>query len=353
MENNIYIKTNNNLPPIKDFVILAKSFYNSGDIISERYLSWQYLNNPFGLPFYSIAFDNDLIIGQYIIIPIKILIDGEILIGSLSLNTLTHPNYQGKGLFIKLAKETYKLCSFSNVNFTIGFPNPLSHKGFINKLNFDEIITLSLLFKPLKLTNLLSSIFYKNNIKHGGDIFFNFETNFKKNIFLRYLSYNDSLLFDKFWNNLIHDKITLFKDFNYIKWRYLDNPHRLYHPIISLNNGIITSLCILRIEKVMNINTAIIMDFFTLDNSTHDAKLLMRSIFKSLKNFNISIIISISPNVRISKLILNNLFFFKIPNFLLPQKIPIIFKSHIDSHHLKSLKYGQNWNFSFGDYDIF
>ncbi|MCS6935474.1 MAG: GNAT family N-acetyltransferase [Chitinophagales bacterium] len=51
-------------------------------------------------------------------------------------DTMTHPNYRGKGLFIKLAKMTYDLCRDENIHFVFGFPNKNSYPGFVNKLKW-------------------------------------------------------------------------------------------------------------------------------------------------------------------------------------------------------------------------
>ena len=51
-------------------------------------------------------------------------------------DTMTNPSHQKKGLFIKLAKQTYKLCNKKGVNLIYGFPNKNSYPGFKRKLDW-------------------------------------------------------------------------------------------------------------------------------------------------------------------------------------------------------------------------
>ncbi len=72
----------------------------------------------------------------YGVFPLKLEIGGKILIAAQSGDTMTHPTHRGKGLFIKLATETYALAKNLGIEFIFGFPNSNSYPGFINKLNW-------------------------------------------------------------------------------------------------------------------------------------------------------------------------------------------------------------------------
>lgn len=51
-------------------------------------------------------------------------------------DTMTSPNHRKKGLFIKLAIETYKLSEELGIKMIFGFPNKNSYPGFKEKLNW-------------------------------------------------------------------------------------------------------------------------------------------------------------------------------------------------------------------------
>lgn len=53
-------------------------------------------------------------------------------------DTMTHPNHQGKGLFVSLARLTFDFCKANGIHFVFGFPNRNSYPGFVNKLNWSH-----------------------------------------------------------------------------------------------------------------------------------------------------------------------------------------------------------------------
>ena len=75
--------------------------YPEGEIADERFLQWEYLDNPFGKAFISCARNmNHVLATQYAIIPFEVVIEGKTMSASLSLNTLTAKEFRGKGLFV-------------------------------------------------------------------------------------------------------------------------------------------------------------------------------------------------------------------------------------------------------------
>lgn len=72
----------------------------------------------------------------YGVIPLVAQYNGQRILCAQSGDTMTHPEYRGKGLFIALAKETYSLCKAEGVHFVFGFPNKNSYPGFIRKLEW-------------------------------------------------------------------------------------------------------------------------------------------------------------------------------------------------------------------------
>lgn len=72
----------------------------------------------------------------YGVIPTLLWHEGKSIIAAQSADTMTHPDYRGLGLFVKLANHTYTLCKLEGVRLVFGFPNQNSLPGFMNKLNW-------------------------------------------------------------------------------------------------------------------------------------------------------------------------------------------------------------------------
>lgn len=124
---------------LKNLVELFHSAFPLSKKFSIDFLQWQYLNNPRGRVIGVNAFDDGKLVSHYAVIPIAMSIYGETYQGVLSLNTATHPDYQGKGLFTKLANRTFDIARSLGYSFVVGVANGNSTYGFIKKLGFDYI----------------------------------------------------------------------------------------------------------------------------------------------------------------------------------------------------------------------
>ena len=61
----------------------------------------------------------------------------DILLGAQSFgDTMTHPEYRNRGLFVELCNLTIDLCRQTKVKLLFGFPNQNSYPGFVNKLGW-------------------------------------------------------------------------------------------------------------------------------------------------------------------------------------------------------------------------
>ncbi|WP_417452910.1 GNAT family N-acetyltransferase [Kiloniella sp.] len=107
-----------------------------------KYLLWLYHNNPEGKAVGFDAWDKDILAAHYSTIPVRWSFAGTIRKGLLSLNTATHPDYRGKGLFTKLADKTYQTAAELGYEFVIGVANSNSTPGFLKKLDFTLVSSL-------------------------------------------------------------------------------------------------------------------------------------------------------------------------------------------------------------------
>lgn len=78
----------------------------------------------------------DIAIGYYGVIPCIVSYDGQKVKVAQSADTMTHPQYRLKGLFVELANRTYALCRENEINLVFGFPNQNSYHGAVNKLGW-------------------------------------------------------------------------------------------------------------------------------------------------------------------------------------------------------------------------
>ena len=125
--------------------------------VDDRYFRWKYLGNPAGPVVAFEALDGDVPAAFYGVIPELYVIQGQISRIYQSMDTATHPAYQRRGLFVKLATMTYERVKALDGHLEIiGFPGTQSHPGFVKKLGWKTVHDLPFLFAPVALLPLLS-----------------------------------------------------------------------------------------------------------------------------------------------------------------------------------------------------
>jgi GNAT superfamily N-acetyltransferase len=122
------------LPRLRE--LFAVSF---GQNRAQAYDSWRFIDTPYGLAPTIVADDGEKLAGSYTIWPTMLNIGGEIVRGGQSMDTMTHPDYRGKGLFTKLAVACFDQLAKDGYEALYGFPNANSYPGFIKRLNWDHV----------------------------------------------------------------------------------------------------------------------------------------------------------------------------------------------------------------------
>ena len=100
------------------------------------------------------AWDGERLAAHYVTCPMEAVVEGRVAKGLLSLNTATHPDYQGRGLFTTLAQAAYAQGAAAGYEFVVGVANANSTPGFLKRLEFQHEARLQaglLLRRPARL----------------------------------------------------------------------------------------------------------------------------------------------------------------------------------------------------------
>jgi GNAT superfamily N-acetyltransferase len=119
---------------ILSYSTLLSDVFGKPELFTKEYLQWQYADNPDGTIVGFNAYQGETLAAHYVTQPMEAVINGVKRRGLLSLNTATHPQHQGKGLFVKLADRTYTYAAEHGYDFVIGVANQNSVHGFTKKL---------------------------------------------------------------------------------------------------------------------------------------------------------------------------------------------------------------------------
>ena len=98
-----------------------------------------------------IAYSKDHVpVGYYGVIPCFLQHGDNKILSAQSADTMTHPQYRFKGLFVELSKMTFDLCRAEGIKLIFGFPNQNSFHGAINKLGWKMTDTMDCFMIPVK-----------------------------------------------------------------------------------------------------------------------------------------------------------------------------------------------------------
>ena len=165
-------------------------------------VKWRYFQNPQKDVVACFAFDQGELVANYSVSPVSLFYRGKVIKAAQSLNTMTHPNYMGKGLFVALATEVYLFLKHKGYELVWGFPNYISNRTFLTRLDWKDVFVVPTI--EVSLEKLKNHTFGVNVV---GD---------------------DKLQLDYTSCLSNHDVIQVNKSNEYLYWRYVMHPHIEY-----------------------------------------------------------------------------------------------------------------------------
>ena len=125
-----------------EYITLFSRCFPSSNKFTRDYLHWLYRLNPHGRAVGFDAREHGRLAAHYACVPARAFVGSREVSVLLSLNTATHPDYQGRGIFTRLAELTYDIGSKLDYDSVYGVANSNSSPGFIKNLNFQLIAPL-------------------------------------------------------------------------------------------------------------------------------------------------------------------------------------------------------------------
>ena len=185
-----------------------------GRNLGKKLWIWRFMDNPAGLGVIELCWDGDILVAQYAVTAVASRIDGQDCLTGLSGTTMTHSKYRGMGLFPILARKTYARMAEMGMVMAWGFPNAMSHRGFVKDLDWTNIYEI-----PVFHLNLMNSQYL--SLPTSDDALAEV-TDFDER-------------FDLLWETVKDDHSLLTKrDQRYLQWRYVQNPSGQYRILTYL-----------------------------------------------------------------------------------------------------------------------
>jgi GNAT superfamily N-acetyltransferase len=122
---------------LPEFVELSRECF--GKPIPEAIWRWRYIDQPDDTLAMNVRVEEGRIVANYSACGLVLSWGGEVRKALLSMSTMTHPAYAGRGLFTALADELYAAGAERGYAAVLGFPNRNSHGGFVGRLRWADI----------------------------------------------------------------------------------------------------------------------------------------------------------------------------------------------------------------------
>ena len=232
---------------------------------------WQFLENPAGGPFCVIAEDRGTIVGQYAAIPTRFSVRGEETVFAFSCDTMVHPDYRRRGLFVLLARELYGILAEQHgIPMVWGFPNQASLPGFTKHLGWKQVHVFSpwiSLFRPLtcfcRQVPLLKRFVPVSEVAKESALPFRSHDGGKELVIEPLDHFSDE--FDRLWDSR-RDLFSVIqiRDSRYLNWRYLGMPAFGYLPFSIKWKGDLSGFLVLRMMNLMGHSFGVLVDLFPL-----------------------------------------------------------------------------------------
>jgi GNAT superfamily N-acetyltransferase len=197
---------------------------------------WRFRENPAGKHLIKLMWDDDELIGHYAVSPLFMNVEGVDVLTALSLTTMTHPDYQGKGIFSKLSMALYNdLEQNYNCKAIWGFPNNNSHYGFVKKLEWKNLVMIHTLTLDLKVLE-------PKGIEYSSKLITRFNTSQEKII---------SENIKRFSSIFVKHSVA------YLNWRFIDKPNSQYK-CYEFNSNLYNSIIVVKPYNIKNSNKYIL-----------------------------------------------------------------------------------------------
>jgi hypothetical protein len=141
---------------LKDLEALYTAVY--GKLPPKDHFIKKYNTSYTGLQYIGyIAYNAENIpLAYYGVLPCFIQYNDQIILSAQSGDTMTHPLFRYKGMFVELSRITFELCRVSGIRIVFGFPNQNSYHGAVQKLGWKMTETLACFTIPVRALPLES-----------------------------------------------------------------------------------------------------------------------------------------------------------------------------------------------------
>jgi predicted N-acetyltransferase YhbS len=146
--------TGQDIPEILE--VLKASLGETSSKKTEAVWRYKHVDNPFGKSLVLVAIENDRIIGVRAFMRWQWQLGDQVFSAFRAVDTATHPEHQGKGIFKKLTLRAIDIVKEQGDDFIFNTPNTQSLPGYL-KMGWGEVDKLKIRAEPANPLNWLNN----------------------------------------------------------------------------------------------------------------------------------------------------------------------------------------------------
>ncbi len=298
---------------------------------SEKYWRWKHLENPFGKSPVLVCWEGNTLTGVRAFMRWQWIHQGKVIRAVRAVDTATHPDHQGKGIFKKLTLSLVDTCTRDGDQFVFNTPNKQSKPGYL-KMGWEEAGKLPVSMRVEKPLSILLNLVKQQPASPDQD-------RTKINYYLQHADL-ESLLVE---HHQQQTKINTNTSVTYLKWRYGNVPVARYLAIGVEEGPVLMGLIIGRLKDTRLGRELRVTDYFLRKESKK--KELMGKLKECMKEWDIDYA-TLSGTLEDS---FGNLF----RSFYAVSVGPMVTVRSLSMTDLTILKNFNQWSPSLGDLELF
>ena len=191
-----------------------------------EYWAWKHEQNPFGRSILLLAEADGRLVGVRAFMRWQLEANGRVIHVAKPVDTVTHPDYQRRGIFKRLTTEACEAARRDGIGLLFNTPNGNSLPGYL-KLGWQRVAELPLyvkLLRPLEAVWRIVSWKLRNGEVPAQDKFFREAPTSAAEVFDCESPGIRELLVD----TSVSGQLTTVRTFDFLRWRYACHPHIRY-----------------------------------------------------------------------------------------------------------------------------
>ena len=331
---------------------LHRRAWPQAEIGDERFLRWQYEENPAGPALSALArARGGELIGQFGALPLRLWVDGEERLAALGLNVVTDEAYQGQGVFVALGRAADERMAQAGATIAFAMPNDNSFPGFVRHLGYTHAGDVPFLARPVNLQRLAAQRLRVPGLPSLAALLARpFAPPLPRTakavagVAVERIEEIDEQ-FDGFWRRVRgRERVMVVRDARYLDWRFRRIPGRRYEIFRARADGEQAGYVVLRVADVLGMRAGLVVDFLTTEPDAGRALLSQALAFFAGERIDLlaTLMLSHTPEHRL----LRRAGFRPLPRALLPQRFRLVAR---DGAAVRDLR---GWFFTMGDYDV-